>query len=53
MTPGGVGNAQHLISSIKEGKADAMLAAGIFHFGETGIRDTEFTICEAGIEVRL
>ena len=50
---GGVGNLQHLADGVLEGKADAVLAASIFHFGE-------FTICQAkeymaarGIEVRL
>ena len=50
---GGVGNVQHLIDGIKEGKADAVLAASIFHFGEVSIRDAKFAMREAGIEVRL
>ncbi|HFA8665078.1 TPA: imidazole glycerol phosphate synthase subunit HisF [Neisseria gonorrhoeae] len=50
---GGVGNVRHLIESITEGKADAVLAAGIFHFGEIAIREAKRTMREAGIEVRL
>ncbi|HGN6855918.1 TPA: imidazole glycerol phosphate synthase subunit HisF [Neisseria gonorrhoeae] len=50
---GGVGNVRHLIEGITEGKADAVLAAGIFHFGEIGIREAKRTMREAGIEVRL
>lgn len=50
---GGVGNVQHLIEGITEGKADAVLAAGIFHFGEIAIREAKRAMREAGIEVRL
>ncbi|HHK0370225.1 TPA: imidazole glycerol phosphate synthase subunit HisF [Neisseria gonorrhoeae] len=50
---GGVGNVRHLIEGITEGKADAVFAAGIFHFGEIAIREAKRTMREAGIEVRL
>ncbi|WP_301669176.1 imidazole glycerol phosphate synthase subunit HisF [Neisseria benedictiae] len=50
---GGVGNVRHLIEGITEGKADAVLAAGIFHFGEISIREAKRAMREAGIEVRL
>ncbi|HFC8531754.1 imidazole glycerol phosphate synthase subunit HisF [Neisseria meningitidis] len=50
---GGVGNIRHLIEGITEGKADAVLAAGIFHFGEIAIREAKRAMREAGIEVRL
>ncbi|EMT3567258.1 imidazole glycerol phosphate synthase subunit HisF [Neisseria gonorrhoeae] len=50
---GGVGNVRHLIEGITEGKADAVLAAGIFHFGEIAIREAKRTMREAGIEVHL
>ena len=50
---GGVGSVQHLVDGIKEGKADAVLAASIFHFGEASIREAKLTMREAGIEVRL
>lgn len=50
---GGVGNVRHLIEGITEGKADAVLAAGVFHFGEIAIREAKRAMHEAGIEVRL
>ncbi|HEZ0702708.1 TPA: imidazole glycerol phosphate synthase subunit HisF [Neisseria meningitidis] len=50
---GGVGNVRHLIEGITEGKADAVLAAGIFHFGEIAIREAKRAMREAGIEVSL
>lgn len=50
---GGVGSVQHLVDGIKEGKADAVLAASIFHFGEASIREAKLAMREAGIEVRL
>ncbi|MBJ7825447.1 imidazole glycerol phosphate synthase subunit HisF [Neisseria meningitidis] len=53
ITSGGVGNVRHLIEGITEGKADAVLAAGIFHFGEIAIREAKRAMREAGIEVRL
>ena len=50
---GGVGNVQHLIDGVKEGKADAVLAASIFHFGEVSIYEAKAAMRAAGIEVRL
>ncbi|HGH6827160.1 TPA: imidazole glycerol phosphate synthase subunit HisF [Neisseria meningitidis] len=50
---GGVGNVRHLIEGITEGKADAVLAAGVFHFGGIAIREAKRAMREAGIEVRL
>ncbi|HEZ3234780.1 TPA: imidazole glycerol phosphate synthase subunit HisF [Neisseria meningitidis] len=50
---GGVGNVRHLIEGITEGKADAVLAAGVFHFREIAIREAKRAMREAGIEVRL
>lgn len=50
---GGVGNVRHLIEGITEGKADAVLAAGVFHFGEIAIREAKRAMREASIEVRL
>ena len=49
---GGVGNVQHLIDGVKEGKADAVLAASIFHFGEVSISEAKAAMRAAGIEVR-
>lgn len=50
---GGVGSVQHLVDGIKDGKADAVLAASIFHFGEASVREAKLVMREAGIEVRL
>lgn len=49
---GGVGNIQHLIDGILIGKADAVLAASIFHFGEVSIHQAKTQMHEAGIVVR-
>ena len=38
---GGVGNPTHLADGILKGKANAVLAASIFHFGECTIRETK------------
>ena len=50
---GGVGNLQHLVDGVKEGRADAVLAASIFHFGEYGIEEAKRYMKLHGIEVRL
>ena len=50
---GGVGNLQHLVDGVKEGRADAVLAASIFHFGEHGIDEAKRFMKQQGIEVRL
>jgi imidazole glycerol-phosphate synthase subunit HisF len=50
---GGVGNLQHLVDGVKEGRADAVLAASIFHFSEHGIEDAKRYMQRHGIEVRL
>lgn len=50
---GGVGNVQHLVEGVRQGKADAVLAASIFHFGEVSIREAKLAMQQAGIEVRL
>lgn len=50
---GGVGNLQHLVDGITEGKADAVLAASIFHFGEYSIPEAKQYMAEQGVEVRL
>ncbi len=50
---GGVGNLQHLVDGVIEGKADAVLAASIFHFGEYTVREAKVYMAERGIEVRL
>jgi cyclase len=50
---GGVGNLQHLVDGIKLGKADAVLAASIFHFAEHTIPEAKAFMAEQGVEVRL
>ena len=50
---GGVGTLQHLSDGVKEGGADAVLAASIFHFGEYTIREAKKHMVAEGIEVRL
>jgi len=50
---GGVGNLQHLADGVTEGKADAVLAASIFHFGEHTVQEAKAHMQAQGIEVRL
>jgi cyclase len=50
---GGVGNLQHLADGVLEGKADAVLAASIFHFGEHTVEEAKLHMQAQGIEVRL
>ncbi|PJZ70562.1 imidazole glycerol phosphate synthase subunit HisF [Leptospira perolatii] len=50
---GGAGNPEHMVEAILRGKADAVLAASIFHFGEFTIRETKENLREMGIKVRL
>ncbi len=50
---GGVGNLDHLAAGVREGHADAVLAASIFHFGEYTVGQAKQRMAEAGIEVRL
>ena len=50
---GGVGNLQHLADGVIDGKADAVLAASIFHYGEYTVRQAKEFMRSKGIEVRL
>ena len=50
---GGVGNLDHLADGIIHGKADAVLAASIFHFAEYSIGEAKQHMQSRGIEVRL
>jgi cyclase len=50
---GGVGNLDHLADGVIEGKADAVLAASIFHFAEYSIEQAKQRMAARGIEVRL
>lgn len=49
---GGVGNLQHLVDGVKKGKADAVLAASIFHFGEYSIAQAKEYMASQGVDVR-
>ena len=49
---GGVGNLDHLVEGVIEGKADAVLAASIFHFGEYTVAQAKQKMAQHGIEVR-
>ena len=50
---GGVGNLQHLADGVTLGKADAVLAASIFHFSEHSVLEAKQFMAEQGINVRL
>lgn len=50
---GGVGNLQHLAEGVTTGRADAVLAASIFHYGEYTVREAKEYMQRQGIEVRL
>ena len=50
---GGVGNLDHLVDGVKEGEADAVLAASIFHFAEYSVGEAKQYMAERGVEVRI
>lgn len=50
---GGAGSPQHMVDAIRIGKADAVLAASIFHFGKYSIEETKRLMSNQGIPVRL
>tara|TARA_B100000131_G_C18104649_1_gene607310 strand:+ start:1418 stop:2176 length:759 start_codon:yes stop_codon:yes gene_type:complete len=50
---GGVGNLEHLYQGIKIGRASAVLAASIFHYGEFSINDAKKYLDSKGIPVRI
>jgi len=50
---GGVGTLEHMAEGLTKGKADAVLAASIFHFGEYSIAETKAYLAKQGIPVRL
>ena len=50
---GGVGVLQHLVDGVKDGGADAVLAASIFHYGEFTIQEAKQYMAKNNIEVRL
>lgn len=50
---GGVGNLQHLVDGVTTGRASAVLAASIFHFGDHTVREAKQLMAQQGITVRL
>jgi len=50
---GGVGNLQHLVDGVLAGRADAVLAASVFHFGEFTLRQAKQYMQARGIPMRL
>ena len=50
---GGVGRLEHFAEGVLEGRADAVLAASVFHFGELTVRQAKEHMRAQGIEVRL
>jgi len=49
---GGAGNLQHMVDVLEQGKADAVLAASIFHFGQHSVREAKEYFAEKSIPVR-
>jgi cyclase len=49
---GGVGTPAHMLAGVLEGKADAVLAASIFHFGTYTVADVKRYLAEHGVPVR-
>jgi len=50
---GGVGNLEHLVAGVNEGRATAVLAASIFHFGEYSIPQAKRYMAAAGVPIRM
>ncbi len=50
---GGCGNPQHMVDAVVRGKADSVLAASIFHFGEYSIAQTKRHMAAQGVAVRI
>jgi len=50
---GGVGTLQHLVDGIKEGGAEAVLAASIFHYSEYTVQEAKKAMLESGLEIRI
>ncbi|WP_226671475.1 imidazole glycerol phosphate synthase subunit HisF [Metabacillus litoralis] len=49
---GGAGNAEHFLHAFQEGKADAALAASIFHYKETSVKEVKMYLDQQGVNVR-
>ncbi len=50
---GGIGTLEHFVEAVKKGRADAVLAASVFHFGTFTIAEVKEAMKKAGIPVRL
>jgi cyclase len=50
---GGVGKLDDLVAGVRDGHANAVLAASIFHFGEVTIAEAKHALAQAGLPVRL
>ena len=50
---GGAGTMEHFRDAFIKGKADAALAASVFHFGEIQISELKQYLCKEGIQIRL
>jgi len=50
---GGAGTLEHLVEAVRDGHADAVLAASIFHFGEISIYEAKAAMAGAGLPMRL
>jgi cyclase len=50
---GGAGNLQHMVEAVLQGRADAVLAASIFHYGEYTVLEAKQYMAQHNIEVRL
>jgi cyclase len=50
---GGVGTLEHLAQGVEIGKADAVLAASIFHYGQHTVGEAKRYLADRGIEMRL
>ena len=50
---GGVGNLQHLVDGVSKGRASAVLAASIFHYGEFTVKEAKEYMQKAGIPMRI
>ena len=49
---GGVGTLDHLVEGVRDGHANAVLAASIFHFGQWTIAEAKYALAKAGLPVR-
>jgi cyclase len=50
---GGVGTLEHLVAGVREGGADAVLAASIFHYGQHTVGEAKALMARHGVPVRL